>query len=86
MAFNYCNDRGAVAFVKKFHSDCVKLGAKVNAPAEFILAVAASESTYGRLGRTVKYRNYFSMETASDNPSIPYAIAYHILAEHCVNG
>ncbi len=74
--FSYCNNANAVAFVKKYYDDCVRLGRLVDVPPIYLLALAASETQYGMPGTFADIHNYFSMETKSDHPDIKYALDY----------
>jgi len=44
---NPCNDTTDVNFVKAYLSDAQTLAAKLDVPAEWVLAVGSTESTYG---------------------------------------
>jgi len=78
--FNYCNAANAVAFVKKYYSDCVRLARMVDVPPEYLLALAATETEWGNPSTFAGINNYFSMETANDKPNLKYAEGYQIAA------
>jgi hypothetical protein len=80
MAFPYCNDLVAVAFVKQHERICADLAAAVHVPVEFILAVPCSETAYGETGSFRKYNNFFSMHAAGPDRLPKYATGVVISA------
>ena len=62
---NPCNDTTDVTFVKAYLSDAQTLAAKLDVPAEWVLAVGSIESTYGTSDIAKRENNFFGIHWGS---------------------
>jgi flagellum-specific peptidoglycan hydrolase FlgJ len=70
---NACNAQNAVAFAVTYKPHCLAVALKLNVPVEFILGIAAEESTRGSGHIARVYNNYFSIESKNPHFLAPFS-------------